>query len=162
MVICAVLLLISHKLTVDMSSELSRSATSVQRRSNYSPESCFLVTFTMLIIIQTHREGPEPLHLFQLATGILGFYSIVRRCAKTNAFYDFRLKYLHCLVYLTGAWFFAVLHVIRILDKLDRPIIAPLRVSFLGYFLLVLASIVLRPKSKLKSLDLKNYGYYES
>lgn len=158
MVLISIIILLVHYVFVYLSSDYKLSSNTMQKRSNYEPERVFLVTFALATILRGETGG-NGLDVLVAVVGLLySFYLAF----TTRTFANYRLKLLNGLLYLTGLLLLICYFASKILVDVGKPIKRPLLLFFLGFILLVLLCFFLRPKLKLRSLEINQYGYNES
>ena len=153
MAIASISVLFLHYIFVSLSSDVKLCAIPLQKRGNFDPERASLIAFTLATIFRTQGTGNR----LDVAIAVVGLSFCVYQCFSSRALFDYRLKYLNGLLYITGFWLLLSYSISGILLDLGKPISRPLLIFLLGLLFLTASSFFLRPVLKLNSLSLSSY-----
>lgn len=158
MMLALIAVLLVHYFLINLSSEVKLNINSLQKRSSYLPERTLLITFALATVFRT-RNGSNGLDLLIAVVGLL-YCSY--QCSAKRTFMSLKLKYLYSIVYLAGLWLLLCYYIAKFLLDLGKPIVKPFSFFLVGLVILGIVSFFLRPRMKLKSVNLRMYGYNEA
>ena len=158
MVVCSVAILLTHYFVIYLSSDLKLSSNSLQKKGDYKPERALLIVFAMTSFFRFESGG----NFLDLAIAGFGLSYCIYQSVSQRTFADYRLRLLNGLLYSTGLWILLCYHFPKIAWDAGKPLKRPIITFLLGYIVVLLVNLLLRPRMKLVSLDLSDYGHFES